>query len=364
VKYVKSLDGLRAAAVLLVILFHVGYLEIGWIGVQVFFVLSGFLITQILLSEKERPLNTYLKRFYWRRSLRIFPLYFGCLVLLTIVFLVTKRLDYFGDQAVYLYTYTYNFSIFSNSWRDNELFDHFWSLSIEEQFYLVWPIVVYLLSSKSLRRLIVILIIVAPIVRLLLPIILIYSNKYTSFLGEVVYLFPLSHADAFATGAAIAVFDLPEQVRKPNIAFFTTAFVIGALGIANLIELRLEGNPTIKLTSFGYPILMIGNLQYIWGYTALNILSAVVIICLLKQIAWLRVFENSYLVGIGKISYGIYIIHRPILYLTQTFIENNFRNLSGIGIFAAYLAIVILLSYISYRWYEQRFLALKDKFFR
>ena len=69
----RSLDGLRAVAVSLVVVFHFEIFPAGWIGVQIFFVLSGYLITSILLREKERPLVSYLGRFYWRRALRIFP---------------------------------------------------------------------------------------------------------------------------------------------------------------------------------------------------------------------------------------------------------------------------------------------------
>ena len=78
--YIKPLDGLRGIAILFVILFHFGYFGAGWIGVQMFFVLSGFLIMSVLRADKDQPVGFYFKRFYWLRSLRIFPLYFGLLI--------------------------------------------------------------------------------------------------------------------------------------------------------------------------------------------------------------------------------------------------------------------------------------------
>ena len=79
-KHVPSLDGIRAVSILIVIGFHLGFLGFGWAGVQIFFVLSGYLITGILVADREQySLTPYLKRFYWRRSLRIFPVYYGYL---------------------------------------------------------------------------------------------------------------------------------------------------------------------------------------------------------------------------------------------------------------------------------------------
>src|SRR5438552_3870358 len=110
-KYNKSLDGLRGIAILLVILYHFGYLGAGWAGVQIFFVLSGYLITSILCAEKEQPIGFYLKRFYWRRSLRIFPLYFGCLLVLSLVYAVSGKPPLFANRWQYLFTYTYNYAL-------------------------------------------------------------------------------------------------------------------------------------------------------------------------------------------------------------------------------------------------------------
>ena len=98
--YIRSLDGLRAVAILLVMLFHFFFiLEIGWIGVQIFFVLSGFLITTILLKSKEHSFTSYVKRFYWRRALRIFPLYYFYLLAVTGIYWLTKTPESFPQKS-------------------------------------------------------------------------------------------------------------------------------------------------------------------------------------------------------------------------------------------------------------------------
>jgi peptidoglycan/LPS O-acetylase OafA/YrhL len=107
--YVKSLDGLRGAAISFVLLFHAGFFLPGWTGVQLFFVLSGFLITDILVRTKTAPIQTYLARFYWRRALRIFPVYFLFLLAMAICVLVLGKPDSYGRDWPFLVTSTTNF---------------------------------------------------------------------------------------------------------------------------------------------------------------------------------------------------------------------------------------------------------------
>src|SRR6267154_625078 len=95
-QYVKSLDGIRGLAVSLVVLFHFGLFPAGWVGVQIFFVLSGYLITSILLLEKARPFAEYVGRFYWRRSLRIFPLYFAFLAVVLATYVAIGKPESFA----------------------------------------------------------------------------------------------------------------------------------------------------------------------------------------------------------------------------------------------------------------------------
>lgn len=104
--YVRSLDGLRGISIILVLFFHTQNLLCGWIGVQVFFVLSGYLITKNLLKIQNQPFFSYIKNFYWHRSLRIFPLYIGLLIFTGLIYLIFKKPVEFKNIYLYLLTYT------------------------------------------------------------------------------------------------------------------------------------------------------------------------------------------------------------------------------------------------------------------
>ena len=116
--YVKSLDGVRAIAIILVMTFHAGLNDFGWMGVQLFFVLSGYLITRILWTEKfrEGSLSHKFKKFWVRRSLRIFPLYYGFLLVLGITYLLFHFPFYYSRFIPYLATYTFNYTRTFDDW--------------------------------------------------------------------------------------------------------------------------------------------------------------------------------------------------------------------------------------------------------
>ncbi len=157
-KVFPRIDGLRAVAILLVVWHHTGgstsslaWLRHGYHGVTLFFAISGFLITTLLLREKERSGRISLTRFFARRSLRIFPLYFLVLGVYCIVVLVVesdsaRREDFFGN-LIYFLTYTSNWFVHTTE-EGGTIFFCSWSLATEEQYYLVWPFVVALVSKR------------------------------------------------------------------------------------------------------------------------------------------------------------------------------------------------------------------------
>ncbi|MBI5814878.1 MAG: acyltransferase [Nitrospinae bacterium] len=156
------MDSFRFFAFLAVFLFHAGYLECGYLGVQAFFVLSGFLLTPILLDMKASlDRGQYFRNFYGRRVLRIFPLYYACLVAAALVLLSAWQLPALRQtpgvasslaELPYLFTYTSDFyqAAHSGLRHTSPLFTHFWSLAVEEQFYLVWPFFLWLVPARRL----------------------------------------------------------------------------------------------------------------------------------------------------------------------------------------------------------------------
>src|SRR5574342_405535 len=173
---IPGLDGLRAIAFLLVFALHTDYLQVGWVGVQFFFVLSGFLITGILLDMKKslQP-REYFAKFYGRRFLRIFPLYYFYLLLMSGIAIwlisIAYRPNYmklFLDQVRYAVFYVYDFFFATNIVKNSHFLDHFWSLSVEEQFYIFWPLLILLVPEKSLKKLFLGFVILGPLLRLAL----------------------------------------------------------------------------------------------------------------------------------------------------------------------------------------------------
>jgi peptidoglycan/LPS O-acetylase OafA/YrhL len=208
--HIPSLDGVRGVAILLVLLFHfkdyligpemlqgalglAGYL--GWAGVDLFFVLSGFLITRILLAARSN--EGYFSSFYTRRFFRIFPLYYAVLFL---IFLgpwsvIAGVLPPVSDHVWY-WTYLSNWSIMLKSANPQGV-GHFWSLAVEEQFYMAWPLLVWWLDGRALFRVTVALCAAAPLWRIVL------ISKHWD--PEWIYRNTFSRMDTLLVGAAVAI---------------------------------------------------------------------------------------------------------------------------------------------------------------
>jgi peptidoglycan/LPS O-acetylase OafA/YrhL len=365
VKHSKILDGVRGLAILLVLLFHYNYtLAVGWVGVQLFFVLSGFLITSILLKEKEYPLGHYLKRFYWRRSLRIFPLYYSYLILATLIFIVAHLPIEFPTYIPFLASYTFNFfPLFKLYSYKDYFFMHFWSLSVEEQFYLMWPMVVFFCGKNQLRFVLAFMILISPLARFALGELMKTGGYQEHYIGETVYRFTVSQWDAFAFGAIIPVFSLvkKESASVGKLLVITLAALL-ALGALNLLVLWKDGQ-SISLSSLGYPIGELSNLQHVWSYSLIDSFFALLIIFSMAPPQSFKravdfIFGNSVLVYFGKISYGLYVYHWIIV---MTF--NKYFPISMLGLIA-YMLTGVAVASISYFVFERPILSLKDRLFK
>ena len=362
--YIKGLDGLRGIAIILVMLFHfelydfgeIG-LGVGWVGVQLFFVLSGFLITRILLADRAHTLSAYLKKFYWRRSLRIFPLYYAYLLVLSLAFLFLNFPPTLGEKAPWLYSYTYNYTRLSPAWTHSIFFTHLWSLSVEEQFYLLWPLFIFFVRGRALKLALLTIIVFMPVFRGVLAA---YLQQQTALdsraVGEAVYWFTLSHFDAFATGGAVAVFRLGERIRRPGLLCTAGAVVVVLVGLVNLLVLP-HAIP-LELSSLGYPIALLENGQHIWSYSLLNGFFAALILWV--SVASPKLLRASPLVAVGKVSYGMYVFHWGLLGAFNQVIGTRL-NSSALS-FIVYFGVVYAVSWVSYRFFEQHFLKLKNRF--
>jgi len=364
---IPGLDGLRAIAFLLVFALHTDYIQVGWVGVQLFFVLSGFLITGILLDMKQGlKTKEYFTKFYGRRFLRIFPLYYFYLALMWGLTTWLRTVGYrqnfmklFPDQVGYALMYVYNFFFASAGYRETKFLDHFWSLSVEEQFYIFWPMLIFLVPEKYLKKLFLAGIIIAPIFRVVM--VLIYRLNLP-FLRDgaayVIYPLPLSHIDAFAFGAYISRFSIP----KAKLQFYVLPLLVPIVGFASYY---LATGELGYLTALGFPVAMPRAYQYIWGYSLWNYWFAVIIFCIVREKMLVRSFEWPVLRYLGKISYGLYVYHFPIVWFAWrirdvwSMQESLAKPLTAIIALAA----TIIVASLSYFLMERPILNLKEKYF-
>ncbi len=369
---IPGLDGLRAIAFLVVLGGHSSDIVFGWMGVQLFFVLSGFLITGILIRMKESPgVGPYFGKFYGRRFLRIFPLYYFYLFLLTIAiwqknaiplrFFRDELLGKVAPQLQYAYLYVFDFFQASAAFVHTRFLGHIWSLSVEEQFYILWPLILFLTPKDKLKSLFLATIAAAPLLRL---------AAYFAYAGgliapplddplNAVYVLPFSHVDAFAMGAYISQFHL-SQPRKQLAVLIV---LVPALGY--LAEFLALGSVTWG--SLGYEFRMASGYKFVWGYTLLNYLFALIIYTVARSGLFTRLLDSSALRYLGRISYGLYVYHFPVTFFVYKYIPRLIpytqHTLTNLGVFAISLVITTALASLSFYLFEKPINDFKERFF-
>jgi peptidoglycan/LPS O-acetylase OafA/YrhL len=367
---IPALEGLRGVAILAVLAHQLcidGYsappvvvrammpFQAGWAGVQLFFVLSGFLITGILLDT--RSAQNYWSSFYARRALRIFPLYY---LLLLATFVIAPRLFSLSAATLaeyrhqgWYWTYLVNVSPLAGGGSVTSL-GHCWSLSVEEQFYLFWPFAVRFLEERALVRLCLGVAVAAFLLRCGLQVV-------TGGPGLAYVLTP-ARADALTLGGLAAV-----AVRRDD----WVAWIAPRLGRALAVALALLASSAIVGGGFARENVVTQTV----GYTALAVVSALVILkATLDTVGVSRrlvvLLSSSILRRYGRYSYAIYLVHLPIhLFITRTVFAPRLAELGPggfLGLQAAYFVVsalgLLLLGAVCYRVLEQPILRLKRFF--
>jgi peptidoglycan/LPS O-acetylase OafA/YrhL len=345
--YLKELDGVRAIAALLVMFFHFfnsvttsnalllllkKLAFFGQTGVSLFFVLSGFLITRILVQTKTD--THYFSNFYIRRSLRIFPLYYFYLILVffLVPILESSSIAPFGNQ-IYHWLYLQDFAI-TFGW-DYQGPLHFWSLAVEEHFYLFFPLLIFYLNENQILRAIYVLICISIAVRFCL----VYFNYET-------FYFTFSRMDELALGALLAMLERQGKLTYENNRKFVYLFVLTAIPTV-LIWTVFSGKAVAVLQVFKYTLVSVSYFCVI-GYV-ITIKDS----HLVKHILKMRP-----LLFTGKISYGLYVYHG----LCFVYFDRLFPTAGFLVKFLGNFALAYLVSSASYYFFEAPFLNLKSKF--
>ena len=364
-----ALDGVRGIAILTVFLFDClkvpsgGLLNLffrkastsGWVGVDLFFVLSGFLITGILIDSRGKP--GYLRSFFARRSLRIFPLYFLALWFTFIAvpqladiwgsaIPVAQRVGELSWDQFWFWTYLQNWRFaFIGHWPDVNYLNHFWSLAVEEQFYLVWPFVVGCLSSRALARVCWSCVGLALVLRV---------GLWMSGASAVALYVPtLTRMDSLCMGALFAM-GLRSPVWYPRLtrwiwpAMTLLAIIIVGIDVVwPLLKTEQVGSQTIGHTLLA---LMFGGF----------VLSAAAVS---PQHWFARILSQRWLTIPGQFSYAMYVIHRPIYKLVLKLEWSVLPEIAQpLVIFLVTLLTTLAASALSWKFFERPILSLKAFF--
>jgi peptidoglycan/LPS O-acetylase OafA/YrhL len=362
----RALDGFRGLAILLVFIFHAFHtthqksrpMQVaswigggGWMGVDVFFVLSGFLITGILIDSVHRP--RYFRNFYIRRALRIFPLFYGVLLLLLLLTPVLHSEWHLGHLA--LLVYAQNIAVNLNpglgDLRPAVTLTHFWSLAVEEQYYLIWPLTILVIRDpRKIMRLCLVLMAASLALRVgLLAFGVIGPGRDWNW----IYMELPTHLDGLVLGSWLALatrhWSTPVLLRHTRWPFWLAIAVLAGI----LVQARTADYATDAMSSV--------------GFTAIAVIFAGLLLrCFVPGSAATRFFDTAFLRFLGRYSYGIYVYHRlfnplmtPVLYWLEARLHS--RAAGSLVYLALWFTSSIGVAVFSYRFFESPFLRLKDR---
>lgn len=347
ISHIPHLDTLRTFAALIVVCEHflgdwsIAHMGVGRYGVDIFFTISGFLITSILLRQKEKKSatkkSTLVKNFFARRALRLFPVYYLLLIALLCLSIVTGIWIGNRQDMVYFYTYTPNILFYLKNYQST-LLNHTWSLGIEEQFYLIWPWLI------------------------------IFSPR--SFIAWIVYGFT---AIGFFSRAV-----LPQLIPGMGDVNFLPIGNFHTLGIGAILAYWVVFEKTSILAflqKWNYLIIPISVLAFAYCYTIAadhifwHDLTLTVATGSLVYQAYIgytgvvkTIFDIPFLQYLGKISYGIYLYHKPIPLLLKLPLSKIGVALPSFAGFGICLVLTILVAHFSWKLIEQPILKLKERF--
>lgn len=353
-QYYPALDGLRGLAILLVLLFHnfgfiTDFFFLGQLGVDLFFVLSGFLITDILLGTVHK--KNYLKNFYARRILRIFPPYYLFLVLFLLVLPVFSRsidIHYYSVHQVYFWTYLQNWLYVFHDPTPNNILLPLWSLAVEEQFYLLWPLTILLLRNTRWAAFFI------TIALLLYTVIKFYIRAHPFAPAGDQGFFIYTRIDGICIGCLVA---LLRQIR-PGIVLKYSLGILVVVIATNLVFFIISDIP---LLSYEYLSVL--------GYTSASILFGLLVNKVVSSSPKrsFPVMEYAPLRFLGKISYSVYIYHLPVYLITLSYFLPMLKKtmpetIAHLIISVVSGMVILLIAWLSYQFFERYFLNLKKRF--
>lgn len=349
---IPQLDGLRGLAIILVIIGHyfaevphgLSFFGPGWLGVDLFFVLSGFLIGGILLRNKSS--NSFFSTFYIRRICRIIPIYYLILTLTLIV--ITNEFLYFnawnrGTLPIATYfSFTQNIYMSYAGLQDTPWLLPTWTLAVEEQFYLILPLIIRFVPERLLLRVVVVLILFAPILRMLL--------LFSGVMHKIaVYVLLPCRWDLLFLGVLAAIIQRDKYLRMPLLARGGLPLKVGTLAAALVVFFLFFSD-----WYYGVPV------RDTIGLVPLGLCFGCYILLITSGFKEGRFFCSGFWRFFGSISYGLYLIHQPIAGFLHGFLLGKPPDIDSIPqILVTLLALMlsVFISWISWNLFESRLVA-------
>ena len=384
--YIKPIDGIRGLLCIWVLLTHWDqkHFNTGWAAMGIFFLISGFLIGRILVATKDANFKSFYSNYLINRILRIFPLYYLTVgFFFGIMYWLRNATEHLSLAWAYHSEHWLNFGFhgvnlikfFSPGLeiKGHNFLGHYWSLSVEEQFYFVFPFLIYFIRGRALKALLIFLIIGSPFFKY-------FSTVYFEQLHGIrwarllTYEFTLYWLDAFAFGAALVVFDF-KKITKP--AMLSKIFLLTTIAMGFLIYYtgsQLGANLQIQnfgLDSHAKQTTLTGSwlvdYRFVIMSWLINLTSASLILCFIKGQNYLNFLNNNFLVFIGKRSFAMYVFHLPVLILLWEFeivdrarvFANPYYDFFG---YLIYLFGILLIAHLVYEGFEKQFLRFRRKY--
>lgn len=351
--YLPELDGLRFLAFMLVFIHHhpffstIPYLSFlsnyGWIGVDLFFVLSAFLLTKLLLEEYQLVQSINIKNFYLRRIFRIWPVYFLFIAVVISPYLFLEGFEFtieISNRLSSLLLFYDNIVTANSSYNPIIGTAHLWTIAYEEQFYICLPVIIILLTKFSPKSQIFIL---TAILLLLNLIRILFISADVSH--PLIWVLPITHFDPIILGIILGFGGFNFLIEKLN------SNIIGLAGVFCFIIVCLL--PQMDHNSF----------LLILSYSLVGISTTLILISVLNNDNLKKIFSNNILVYLGKRSYGLYVYHLILIKAGESVLTKifNIQNQSFLW-FAFSLTCTIAVSILSYSIIEKPFLKIKKKF--
>lgn len=339
--YYEGLDSFRGIGILWIICCHYfsnnPFFRFGWVSLEFFFVLSGFLITKVLLNSSKE--NHFFSRFYIRRMLRIFPIYFlFILTFFAVIFLFSKpnHFNFLKQNFFFYLIYVQNFLFIFKGLEPENFLNHLWSLAMEEQFYFLWPFAIFFIRKTiNLKKLLWFIIVFSFVLR-----IIVWWYWGEGF--EVYHCNTFTRIDTIAFGCLLGC-----GFSYKNINFKIRTLIILACIFVFILGFILFKDPFITNPMF-----------CTLGYTSFSILSIFFLEYFIAEKNKFRFLKTNRPINyLGQISYSMYLFHIPLfMYISP---KTGFsQTINGL----LCLLITFLLASLSYRFYEVKFLNMKKKF--